>query len=217
MVPVAGKRVDGWDPVGLLRGRGSAPYLKGAPGLEWLSARNRGHDLESQYLVGMRCALSGAALISLIRDILGFMVCSDYQPPLQGRKSRQATLNRNTEVEGPETGVSKHGSGSVSFVTTNERLIGVVLCSAPEETYELTHATQNQPVDDEAVYYDVAVSPMVPCSKFDNVNEQLQQVVVFMQRSFGMTMDEAGLSQPPPPPLPHEQQKAQTNPADPPQ
>ncbi|KAK9098744.1 hypothetical protein Syun_025789 [Stephania yunnanensis] len=39
--------------------------------IEWLPARNRGHDLESQYLVGMRCALSEAPLISLIRDILG--------------------------------------------------------------------------------------------------------------------------------------------------
>ncbi|KAK9170101.1 hypothetical protein Syun_002241 [Stephania yunnanensis] len=28
--------------------------------------------------------------------------------------------------------------------------------SAPEETYELTHATSDQPVDDEAMYYDVA-------------------------------------------------------------
>ncbi|KAK9151539.1 hypothetical protein Syun_009848 [Stephania yunnanensis] len=36
--------------------------------------------------------------------------------------SRQASTNRNTEVEGPGTGPSKHGGGSVSFVTTNERL-----------------------------------------------------------------------------------------------
>ncbi|KAK9133387.1 hypothetical protein Scep_012915 [Stephania cephalantha] len=36
-------------------------------------------------------------------------------------------------------------------------------------------------------------------------------------RQFGMTMDGAGLSQPqPPPPPPHEQQKPQTDPADPP-
>ncbi|KAK9169127.1 hypothetical protein Syun_001267 [Stephania yunnanensis] len=41
--------------------------------LDWSGclARNRGHNLESQYLVGMRCALSGAPLISLIRHILG--------------------------------------------------------------------------------------------------------------------------------------------------
>ncbi|KAK9092650.1 hypothetical protein Syun_027561 [Stephania yunnanensis] len=38
-------------------------------------------------------------------------------------RSRQATTNRNTEVEGPGTGPSKHGGGSVSFVTTHERLV----------------------------------------------------------------------------------------------
>ncbi|KAK9170132.1 hypothetical protein Syun_002272 [Stephania yunnanensis] len=44
-------------------------------------------------------------------------------------KSRQTTLNRNTEVEGPETGVSKHGGGSMSFVTTNERLSALQFAS----------------------------------------------------------------------------------------
>ncbi|KAK9089443.1 hypothetical protein Scep_028525 [Stephania cephalantha] len=61
---------------------------------------------------------------------------------------------------------------------------------------------------------------MVPRLEFDSVAEQLQQVVAFMQRQFGMTMDGAGLSQPqpPPPPPPHEQQQLlQTDPADPPQ
>ncbi|KAK9101369.1 hypothetical protein Scep_024799 [Stephania cephalantha] len=63
---------------------------------------------------------------------------------------------------------------------------------------------------------------MVPRSEFDSVAEQLRQVVAFMQRQFGMTMDGASLSQPrpPPPPLPppHEQQlPPQTYPADPPQ
>ncbi|KAK9128747.1 hypothetical protein Syun_017544 [Stephania yunnanensis] len=38
-------------------------------------------------------------------------------------RSRQATENRNTEVEGPGTGPSKHGGGSVSFATTQERLV----------------------------------------------------------------------------------------------
>ncbi|KAK9089271.1 hypothetical protein Scep_028353 [Stephania cephalantha] len=58
------------------------------------------------------------------------------------------------------------------------------------------------------------VPPMVPHSEFDNVVEQLRQVVAFMQRQFGMTMDGASLSQPPPP---HEHQQAQIDPADPPQ
>ncbi|KAK9132296.1 hypothetical protein Scep_011824 [Stephania cephalantha] len=60
---------------------------------------------------------------------------------------------------------------------------------------------------------------MVPRSEFDSVAKQLRQVVAFMQRQFGMTMDGAGLSQPhpPPPPPPHEQHQAQTDPADPPQ
>ncbi|KAK9166818.1 hypothetical protein Scep_002009 [Stephania cephalantha] len=109
---------------------------------------------------------------------------------------------------------------------------------------ELTQTTPDQPVDDEAVYYKVAsecpkrrvyglgslgrkkgkyadtgantsqVPPMVPHSEFDNVVEQLRQVVEFMQMQFGMTMDGADLSQPPPP---QEQQQAQTDPADPPQ
>ncbi|KAK9169341.1 hypothetical protein Syun_001481 [Stephania yunnanensis] len=118
---------------------------------------------------------------------------------------------------------------------------------------ELTQATPDQSVDDEAVYYNVAgecpkgrvygleslgrknrryadpdastsqLPEMVPRSEFDSVVEQLRHVVVFMQRQFGITIDEAGLSrlQPPPPPLPppHEQQQQppQIDPADLPQ
>ncbi|KAK9139805.1 hypothetical protein Scep_009486 [Stephania cephalantha] len=108
-------------------------------------------------------------------------------------------------------------------------------------------------VDDEAVYFNVAgecpkgrvygigslgrkkrryadlgastsqMPKMVPRSEFDSVVDQLRQVVAFMQRQFGTTMDGAGLSQPqppppPPPPPPHEQQQPpQIDPADPPQ
>ncbi|KAK9098503.1 hypothetical protein Syun_025548 [Stephania yunnanensis] len=118
---------------------------------------------------------------------------------------------------------------------------------------ELTKAMPNQPVDEEAVYYNVAgecpkgrvyglgslgrkkriyadsgastsqLPEMVPRSEFDSVVEQLRQVVAFMQRQFGMTIDGAGLSQPqpqppPPPPSPHEQQQPpQVDPTDPPQ
>ncbi|KAK9163486.1 hypothetical protein Syun_004388 [Stephania yunnanensis] len=58
---------------------------------------------------------------------------------------------------------------------------------------------------------------IVPHSEFDSVAEQLQQVVVFMQRQFGMSMDGAGLSQLQPPP-PHEhQQPPQVDLVDPPQ
>ncbi|KAK9121608.1 hypothetical protein Syun_019225 [Stephania yunnanensis] len=111
---------------------------------------------------------------------------------------------------------------------------------------ELTQTTSDQLVDDEAVYYKVAgecpkgrvyglgslgrkkrryadpgastsqVPLMVPRSEFDNVVEQLRQVVTFMQRQFETTMDGAGLSQPPPPP-PQEQQQTPIDPADPPQ
>ncbi|KAK9148863.1 hypothetical protein Scep_007620 [Stephania cephalantha] len=56
------------------------------------------------------------------------------------------------------------------------------------------------------------VPPIVSRLEFDNVVEQLRQVVAFMQRQFWMTMDEAGLSPPP-----HEQQQNQTDPADQPQ
>ncbi|KAK9128233.1 hypothetical protein Syun_017030 [Stephania yunnanensis] len=111
---------------------------------------------------------------------------------------------------------------------------------------ELTQATPDQPVDDEAMYLNVAaecpkgrvydlgslgrkkrryadpgastsqMTEMVSRSEFDNVAEQLRQVVAFMQRQFRMTMDGAGLSQPQPPPPPHEhQQPPQVDPADP--
>ncbi|KAK9157155.1 hypothetical protein Scep_003729 [Stephania cephalantha] len=112
---------------------------------------------------------------------------------------------------------------------------------------ERFYATPDQPVDDEAVYYNVAgeypkrrvyglgslgrkkrryagpgantsrLPEMVSRSEFDSFAEQLRQVVAFMQRQFGMTMDGAGLSQPqPPPPPPYEQQQPpQIDPADP--
>ncbi|KAK9109185.1 hypothetical protein Sjap_017245 [Stephania japonica] len=38
-------------------------------------------------------------------------------------RSGKRRENRNTEVEGPGTGPSKHGGGSVSFATTQERLV----------------------------------------------------------------------------------------------
>ncbi|KAK9119676.1 hypothetical protein Scep_017769 [Stephania cephalantha] len=59
---------------------------------------------------------------------------------------------------------------------------------------------------------------MVPRLEFDSIAEQLQQVMTFTQRQFGITMDGAGLSQSQPPPPPHEQQQSpQIDPADPPQ
>ncbi|KAK9080999.1 hypothetical protein Syun_030679 [Stephania yunnanensis] len=102
-------------------------------------------------------------------------------------RSRQATENRNTEVEGPGTGPSKHGGGSVSFATTQERLADssetppsvndlylhlhtvnhdrtTFIDTRSERFYdrlqsrrqELTQATPEQSVDDEAVYLNVA-------------------------------------------------------------
>ncbi|KAK9148571.1 hypothetical protein Scep_007328 [Stephania cephalantha] len=97
---------------------------------------------------------------------------------------------------------------------------------------ELTQATPDQPVDDEAVYLNVAgecpkgrvyglgslgrkkrryadpgastsqMPEMVPRAEFDIVAEQLRKVMAFMHQQFGMTMDGAGLSQPQPPPPP---------------
>ncbi|KAK9083303.1 hypothetical protein Scep_029774 [Stephania cephalantha] len=108
---------------------------------------------------------------------------------------------------------------------------------------ELTQTIPDQSVDDEAVYCKVPgecpkghvyglgslgkkkkryadpgastsqVPPMVPRLEFDNVVEQLRQVMAFMQKKFGMTIDGAGLSQPPL--SPHEQQQAQLDRADP--
>ncbi|KAK9161197.1 hypothetical protein Syun_007538 [Stephania yunnanensis] len=178
-------------------------------------------------------------------------------------RSRQASTNGNTEVEGPGIGPSKHGGGSVSFVTTNERLTntsetpptvnelylhlhtvnhdGVTFTDTRSERFydklrrrrlELTQATPDQPVDDEAVYLNVAgecpkgrvyglgslrrkkrryadpgastsqMLEMVPHAEFDIVAEQLRKVMAFMHKQFGMTMDRAGLSQPQPPPSP---------------
>ncbi|KAK9150600.1 hypothetical protein Syun_008909 [Stephania yunnanensis] len=57
---------------------------------------------------------------------------------------------KNTEVEGPGTGPSKHGGGSVSFVTTHERLDRL-----QRRCQELTQATPDQSVDEEAVYLNV--------------------------------------------------------------
>ncbi|KAK9138152.1 hypothetical protein Sjap_008746 [Stephania japonica] len=152
-------------------------------------------------------------------------------------QSSQATANRNTEVEGPGPGPSKHDGGSVSFVTTQERLDRL-----RRRCRELTCATPDQSVDDEAVYLNVAgecpkgrvyglgslgrkkrryadpgastseMPDMVPRAEFNVVAEQLRKVMEFMQsKDLGMNMDGAGLSQqqppPPPAPPPHDQQQ----------
>ncbi|KAK9160824.1 hypothetical protein Syun_007165 [Stephania yunnanensis] len=178
-------------------------------------------------------------------------------------KSRQATENRNTKVEGPGTGPSKDGGGSMSFVTTQERLTDssetpptaselylhlhtvnhdrmTFIDTRSERFYdrlqkrrqELTQATQDQSMDDEAVYLNVAgecpkgrvyglwslgikkrrygdpgastsdMPDMVPRAEFNVVAEQLRKVMEFMQQHLGMNMDEASLSQEQPPPPP---------------
>ncbi|KAK9163462.1 hypothetical protein Syun_004364 [Stephania yunnanensis] len=116
------------------------------------------------------------------RRYLQYWESEDFQA-----RSRQATENRNTEVEGPGTGPSKHGGGSVSFVTTQERLADssetpptvndlylhlhtvnhdrmTFIDTRSERFYdrlqsrrqEVTQATPEQAVDDEAVYLNVA-------------------------------------------------------------
>ncbi|KAK9110653.1 hypothetical protein Sjap_018713 [Stephania japonica] len=97
---------------------------------------------------------------------------------------------------------------------------------------ELTQATPDQSVDDEAVYLNVAgecpkgrvyglgslgrkkrryadpgastseMPDMVPRAEFNVVAEQLRKVMEFMQQHLGMNMDGAGLSQQQPPPPP---------------
>ncbi|KAK9096495.1 hypothetical protein Sjap_021992 [Stephania japonica] len=119
-------------------------------------------------------------------------------------RSRQATQNRNTEVEGPGTGPSKHGGGSVSFATTQERL-----GERRGDTELLVLARRRR--------------RMWCRGEFDVVAEQLRKVMNFMHQHLGMDMDEIGLAQqqpppPPPPPPPHDQQQPpQIDPADPPQ
>ncbi|KAK9128654.1 hypothetical protein Syun_017451 [Stephania yunnanensis] len=110
---------------------------------------------------------------------------------------------------------------------------------------ELTQATIDQPVDDEAVYFNVAgecpkghvyglgslgrkkriytnpcvstsqIAEIVPRSEFDSIAEQLRQVVAFMQRQLKMTMDGACLSQPQPPPPPPPHEQQQPPQIDP--
>ncbi|KAK9151438.1 hypothetical protein Syun_009747 [Stephania yunnanensis] len=103
---------------------------------------------------------------------------------------------------------------------------GVTFIDTRLERFYLTQATPDQPVDDEAVYLNVAgecpkgrvyglgslgrkkmryadpgvstsqMPEMVPRTEFDIVAEQLRKVMAFMHQQFGMTMDGAGLSQP---------------------
>ncbi|KAK9114323.1 hypothetical protein Syun_021120 [Stephania yunnanensis] len=180
--------------------------------------------------------------------------------PGRARTSRKSTENRNTEVEGPGTGPSKHGGGSVSFVTTQERLadssetpptvndlyLHLHTVNHDRMTFidtrsadrlqsrrrELTQATPEQLLDDEAVYLNVAgesskgrvyglgsvgrkkrrygapgastseTPDVVPRPEFNVVAEQLRKVMEFMQHHLGMNMDEVGLAQQPPPPPP---------------
>ncbi|KAK9113961.1 hypothetical protein Syun_020758 [Stephania yunnanensis] len=97
---------------------------------------------------------------------------------------------------------------------------------------ELTQATPDQSVDDEAVYLNVAgecpkgrvydlgslgrnnrryadpgastsqMPDMVPRAEFNVVVEQLRKVMEFMHQHLGMNMDGASLSQQQPPPPP---------------
>ncbi|KAK9085273.1 hypothetical protein Sjap_025684 [Stephania japonica] len=120
------------------------------------------------------------------RRYLQYWESEDFQA-----RSRQATQNRNTEVEGPGTGPSKHGGGSVSFATTQERL------GERRGDTELPGASTSQTPD------------VVPRAEFDVVAEQLRKVMNFMHQHLGMDMDEIGLAQqqpppPPPPPPPHD-------------
>ncbi|KAK9120615.1 hypothetical protein Syun_018232 [Stephania yunnanensis] len=113
------------------------------------------------------------------RRYLQYLESEDFQA-----RSRQATENRNTEVEGPGTGPSKHGGGSVSFATTQERLadssetppsvndlyLHLHTVNHDRTTFIDTRserigsertsggdpATPEQSVDDEAVYLNVA-------------------------------------------------------------
>ncbi|KAK9166451.1 hypothetical protein Scep_001642 [Stephania cephalantha] len=130
----------------------------------------------------------------------------------------------------------------INFSSGKRRIATGVTVAIPlrgplKRGHELTQATSDQPVDNEAVYYDVAsecpkwrvyglgslgrknkryADPgattsheplMVPRSEFDNVVEQLRLVVKFMQKQFGMTMDGAGLSQLLPPLPPPHEQQ----------
>ncbi|KAK9118509.1 hypothetical protein Scep_016602 [Stephania cephalantha] len=166
-----------------------------------------------------------------------------YSVPCRRTLDTQMSVREVAELYGSEK----------SFVVEVHRALSrlhstALIAKLRRRRQELTQATPDQSVDDEAVYFNVAgecpkgrvyglgslgrkkriyadpgastsqLSEMVPRSEFDSVAEQLRQVVAFMQRQFGMTMDGAGLSQPPLPPPPHEQQHPpQIDPADPPQ
>ncbi|KAK9166487.1 hypothetical protein Scep_001678 [Stephania cephalantha] len=128
-----------------------------------------------------------------------------------------------------------YGSEKLFVVEVHRALSGlhsIALIALERRRQELTQATPDQLVDDEAVYFNVVgecpkgrvyglgslgrkkrryadpgvstsqLPNMVPRSEFDSVVEQLRLVVAFVQRQFAMTMDGAGLSQPQPQPPP---------------
>ncbi|KAK9169358.1 hypothetical protein Syun_001498 [Stephania yunnanensis] len=115
---------------------------------------------------------------------------------------------------------------------TQFQLLGRVIDRLQSRRQELTQATPEQSVDDEAVYLNVAgecskgrvyglgsvgrkkrrygtpgastsqTPDVVPRAEFDVVAEQLRKVMNFMQHRLGMDMDEIDLAQHQPPPPP---------------
>ncbi|KAK9105485.1 hypothetical protein Scep_022329 [Stephania cephalantha] len=170
-------------------------------------------------------------------------------------RSEKASHNRKNEKGGPSTGPSKHTGGTRSFRTYED-----ILALYKDEDDEVTpndvflhvhtkdhdgvtfidsrsaqfHATPNQSIDEEQLYYDAAgVYPkghvyglrslvkkkkryadpgastsqesMVRHSEFDAVVQRLTQFEAFVQSQLGMRMDfGANTSQAPPPPPPQE-------------
>ncbi|KAK9082427.1 hypothetical protein Syun_031169 [Stephania yunnanensis] len=122
----------------------------------------------------------------------------------------------------------------VTFIDTRSERFYVKL---QRRRMELTQATPDQSVDDEAVYLNVAgefpkgrvyglgslgkkkrryedpdastfqMPEMVPRAEFHIFAEKLRKVMAFMHQQFGMTKDGAGLSRPQPPPPPPHDQQ----------
>ncbi|KAK9166616.1 hypothetical protein Scep_001807 [Stephania cephalantha] len=161
------------------------------------------YESEKFYFFEVHRALSGlhsTALIALER--YGFTNTSETPPTVNEVYLHLHTVNHD----------------GVSFIDTRSERFYAKL---QRRRLELTQATLDQAVDDEAVYFNVAgeclkgrvyglgslgrkkrryadpcastsqMPEMVPCSEFATVAEQLRQVVAFMQRQFRMTMDGA--------------------------
>ncbi|KAK9157678.1 hypothetical protein Scep_004252 [Stephania cephalantha] len=194
--------------------------------------RARSSDMAAA-LRGPAAARRSIAIVEIVVDRVGLMasesrllfICDMSSYPDAVDISQLSTNTSETPPTVNEVYLHLHivNHDGVTFIDTRSERFYAKL---QRRRLELTQATPDQEVDDEAVYLNVAgecpkgrvyglgslgrkkrryadpgastsqMPEMVPRSEFDIVAEQLRKVVAFMHQQFGMTMDGAGLSQP---------------------